>query len=92
MAASSSVVRAFPSGLEYLQLGRAAHARASRHGPRHFVLPPIRQVARVLAQMDAAAAREYFAASLFLNYVTYENEMAERVAERIAAKAKRFSR
>lgn len=51
-----------------------------------------KEIARVLGQMDAAATREYFAASLFLNYVTYENEMAERVAERIAAKAKRFSR
>ena len=39
----------------------------------------------VLEQMDQEATREYFAASLFLNYVTYENEMAERLASRVEA-------
>lgn len=41
----------------------------------------------ILDQMDPASAREYFLHSLFLNYVTYENEMAARIAERIAKKA-----
>jgi hypothetical protein len=51
-----------------------------------------KEISRVVEQMDAAANREYFASSLFLNYVTYENEMAERLADRIQAKAKRHAR
>ena len=41
----------------------------------------------ILDQMDPASSREYFLHSLFLNYVTYENEMAARISERIAKKA-----
>ena len=48
-----------------------------------------KEIARILGQMDDAALREYFSASLFLNYVTYENEMAERRTAAIAAKARR---
>ena len=47
-----------------------------------------RELHRVLDQMDAEAAREYFTQSLFLNYVTYENEMAERLAEQLTSKGK----
>ena len=46
-----------------------------------------REIAAVLKQMDDAVLREYFAASLFLNYVTYENEMADRLSAAITAKA-----
>ena len=48
-----------------------------------------KEIARVLEQMGPDATREYFAASLFLNYVTYENEMAERLADKITSKARR---
>jgi hypothetical protein len=51
-----------------------------------------RELQHVLDQLDPAESREYFSASLFLNYVTYENEMAERLAERITARARRVAR
>ena len=51
-----------------------------------------KEIARILDQMDPATTREYFAQSLFLNYTTYENEMAERLGEQIKAKAKRSAR
>ena len=51
-----------------------------------------REIVSILKQMGPAPTREYFAASLFLNYVTYENEMAERLTEEIAQKARRSSR
>ena len=41
------------------------------------------QIESVYSQMDAKTRREYFLASVFLNYVTYENEMLERVAEKV---------
>jgi hypothetical protein len=50
------------------------------------------EIGRLLDQMGAGPTREYFAASLFLNYVTYENEMAERLAEAITRKARRAAR
>ena len=51
-----------------------------------------RAIEDILEQMDAVTTREYFAASLFLNFVTYENEMAERVQAAITKKAKRPTR
>jgi len=48
-----------------------------------------RELEGVFAKMDEDERREYFCASLFLNYVTYENEMAERLAEKITKRAKR---
>ena len=49
-----------------------------------------KEIGRLLGQMGPAATREYFAASLFLNYVTYENEMADRLADAITEKARRL--
>ena len=42
-----------------------------------------REIGRILDQMDKATTREYFASSIFLNYVTYENEMADRLADKL---------
>jgi len=47
-----------------------------------------RELNRILDQMGPEATRDYFTQSLFLNYVTYENEMAERLTERLVQKAK----
>lgn len=41
------------------------------------------EIESVYSQMDAKTKREYFLNSVFLNYVTYENEMLERLAEKV---------
>ena len=48
-----------------------------------------RELLTLLDQMDPETTRDYFSQSLFLNYVTYENEMAERLAERLKSKARK---
>ena len=47
-----------------------------------------RELAAIVDQMDPDTTHEYFSQSLFLNYVTYENEMADRLAEQLKAKAR----
>ena len=47
-----------------------------------------RELSLLIDQMDPESTRDYFSQSLFLNYVTYENEMAERLSDQIAAKRK----
>ena len=39
--------------------------------------------------MDARTRKEYFVAAVFLNYVTYENEMLDRVAEAITERRRK---
>ena len=47
------------------------------------------EIEAIFDQMDERTRREYFAASVFLNYVTYENEMAERMTSKLAARGRR---
>jgi hypothetical protein len=39
------------------------------------------EIERVYKQMSAKTRKEYFLSSVFLNYVTYENEMVERLTQ-----------
>jgi hypothetical protein len=48
-----------------------------------------KEIEAIHDQMDTRTRREYFAASVFLNYVAYENEMAERMTQRLAQARKK---
>lgn len=47
------------------------------------------EIEAIYDQMDEPTRREYFASSVFLSYVTYENEMADRLTQKIAQHARK---
>jgi len=53
-------------------------------GFEHDFLDTRREIEHLVSQLRPEELREYFMSSLFLNFVSYENEMAERILEGIA--------
>jgi len=53
-------------------------------GFEHDFLDTRKEIENLVAQLRPDELREYFMSSLFLNFVSYENEMAERILESIA--------
>ncbi|MFC2172773.1 hypothetical protein ACFLU6_09095 [Acidobacteriota bacterium] len=52
---------------------------AVKQGMEHSYQDLHKEIQSVASQMSREALEEYFLHSLFLNYVTYENEMVDRL-------------
>ena len=62
---------------------------AVKKAMQHSVQDLHDEIRSVISQMSPGELEEYFANSLFLNYVTYENEMVERLMAKIVDRGDR---
>ena len=56
---------------------------AVKRGLEHSVADLHGEIKAIIAQMSKKELSEYFLNSLFLNYVTYENEMLDRLMKKL---------